>query len=173
MQMMRREWIDEGKPKLYYEDEENNGANTTNTIAPESTSNTASGEQRIATRSTESEQTGSSGENTTRQQPENTVPSIFGVGRNTSANDDDNGLFCTDEEDNNNNTSAPKADDAIPEEDDLDALLAEQDAVEAGASGNASEPNNATGGPGPGAPRPPDDDFADEMEAMAGMGNPW
>lgn len=180
---MRREWIDEGKPKLYSENE-NDETNPTDTNPPEATSNTASGEQGASTRTSEPEQASPLGDNTATPQPENAVPSIFGGGGNTALdgpsapnhiNDDDDNLFCTDEEDNNdNNTSAPKNNDAIPDEDDLDALLAEQEAMEAEASVNASKSNNASGGTGTGAQRPPDDDeFADEMEAMAGMDHPW
>lgn len=175
IQVMRREWIDEGKPRLYYENEDNEPT-TTNANVSESTPNNASAEQGLTSRSTEPEPTGLLGENTSTLQPENSIPSIFGGGANTApskpsaANDDDDGLFCTDEEDNN--TAAPKNNDAVPEEDDLDALLAEHDVLEAEAGGNPTGGSTAASA-GPGAQRPPDDEFEDEMEAMAGMDNPW
>jgi replication fork protection complex subunit Csm3/Swi3 len=169
IQVMRREWIDEGKPRLYYENE-NEEPNLTNT-----TSNDISGEQGTTTTSTEQGQPGPLGDDTITQQPENLVASIFGGGPNapafskSTANDDS--LFFTDEEDNAA-TAPPKPSDAVPEEDDLDALLAEHDAMEAEPSSNPSRSNNATGS-GTGTQRPPDDDFEDEMEAMAGMDHPW
>ena len=171
IQVMRREWIDEGKPRLYNDDVQNNESNSTNangpsTSLPDRTTNDASGEQQDTTQS---------GDSGTTLPSENVVSSIFGGGsgvpRKSSTNDDLD-LFMTDEEDNN---AAPKAPEVpeVPEEDDLDALLAEQESMEAESSRNPPATNNASS-TGPGAQRPPDDDdFEDEMEAMAGMDNPW
>ncbi|KAK2760366.1 chromosome segregation in meiosis- protein [Arachnomyces sp. PD_36] len=182
IQVMRKEWIDEGKPRLYYEDE-NNDTNTTadtNRVSVNAANN-ASEERRATSQTAETGTAGPSRTGDTAQQPEPLVPSIFGGGSNTVPSrplvskgnmEDDDGLFVTDDEDNSAPAQKDK-DSGPPDEDDLDALLAEHEVMEAENSGNQSKPGNGASGSGPSARRPPDDDFEDEMEAMAEMGGPW
>ena len=169
IQVMRKEWINEGKPKMYLDEvsippsgeakEEGNaeqeprvdGAEHRDVLA----SHNASGaEHDPGLRSHEANVLPEVERDTGAYQ------SIFGGGnvRGVGATRKGNELFLSDDEK-----------EGSPDEDDLDALLAEE------AVKSASGTRNVVKAPNGQVDRrvEEDDEFADEMEAMAGMDDTW
>ena len=142
MQVMRKQWIDEGKPRNRLADYEDNTEGTrekhnSSTTVPQN----GPINQNSDTQSTEVRKTG-----------EPPVRRIEAGGEES--------LFVTDDEAENH--------DMQPEEDELDALLAEDAAKSIFGNGIAKQT------------KPPEkpqvesrDEFADEMEAMEGMDHEW
>lgn len=127
MQMMRKDWIDEGKPRrATRQDEYDEGEAPEKTPAPESTEDMDGVEQ--------------GGQGDPRPQSEHQEPLHLPTG-----------------------DSAGPAESGDPDEDELDALLAESE-----------QPNTTVPQTLPTRPVPAQDDpFADDMEAMADMDDMW
>ena len=126
MQMKRKEWIDESKPRPIYED------------APKITM--------------ASEETNAADD----QQEDNVVPER--VAEETLPNQEQDDTPNQEHD----STSGPLSNPEVNEEDDLDALLAEDAAAGSTSRAEGSTSNVA-----------PQDNFEDEMEAMADLNDPW
>jgi replication fork protection complex subunit Csm3/Swi3 len=164
MQMMRREWIQEGKPKPPRDDEEEDFVIPTEDAVPEDTD----------ARGTE-EEPSNVGSRPKTQQPEGAQPrnNHNPFGEEEPDEDELDALLAESEAasapapvtSKQNNTQP--AEDQEPDEDELDALMAE-DAT------NDNVPKSLFGGPVSSTPATnaapdPQDEFDDDEEAMAGM----
>lgn len=164
MQVMRKEWINEDKPKPRMDTyEEETGTSASGDTAPTGDSIDRMDLDDAAL-----------GDNVGGEVPQNSAPSnpggrtsIFGDGtrtttRNTRSifdDDDDEDLFVSDP----NTASKPSdhvPDNAAPDEDDLDALLAETEQNDSTATSNPG-PNSL-----PSRPTVNNDDYDDDLEAM-------
>lgn len=150
MQTMRREWINEGKPKEIFESLES----TSLSPAPkrqtlESTDNeptTIVPRKRLETPAAIDDDEDLYAATPKPDRPEDNSKRIASTNKN---------LFASDDEEMGDQ----------PPEDDLDALLAEDQAksVPKQTSSLSENPSSLTR----------EEDFEDEMEAMTGMGNMW
>ncbi|GAD94870.1 predicted protein [Paecilomyces variotii No. 5] len=154
IQVMRRQWIDEGRPDYRHRDDSTPTGETSTTLR---TSSGQAGEQRPS-EATDNAQTmeidslTSSERNTTERRPNNAG--------------DDGKLFMSDDEDVGDNTRKDADGEGMPEEDELDALLAERE----------THDDHLHREPAPQAPveeGPPEEDFEDDLEAMADSNIPW
>lgn len=163
MQVMRKEWVDEGKPRrqvdAYEEDIERRGEGTGDVpsgggddmdldIGPVG-QGVAEGENVEHARDTNAKE----------------LPSIFGNGGRPPLNsnslfddDDDEDLFVSDPNPSSKPLN-PEPDSAAPEEDDLDALLAETEQNDT-ATGSKPGPSDIPSG------QAANDDYDDDLEAM-------
>lgn len=170
MQTMRREWIDEGKPKSSFDKDLDQGRSIS------TSTNKAPGALTDADRAKERAGAASTPDADIAQPPQRprtppgppadpdddlytATPGAVRVALALSkeTNSDSDSLFVTEA------TTRPQ-----PEEDELDMLLAED------AANDEQRLNDSAGGSASRASALPSaDDFQDEMEAMAGMGDMW
>jgi replication fork protection complex subunit Csm3/Swi3 len=157
MQMMRREWIQEGKPKPPRDDDEEDFVIPTEDAVPADTSasNTEKQSSNVESRS-ETQQTGGA------LARNNHNP----FGEEEPDEDELDALLAESEDVPASNDTQP-AEDQEPDEDELDALMAE-DAI------NDHAPKSLFGGPvsattAANAAPTRQDEFDDDEEAMAGM----
>jgi replication fork protection complex subunit Csm3/Swi3 len=150
MQIMRKEWIDEGKPKRYTED-----ASEEHTAGvPVNNGNMDMDGVDIGNSTSSGPQEPERQEGGLQDPTGDERPSLFGNGngnQRTEFDFDDDDLFVPDTINGEPKGSAPL--DNPPEEDDLDALLGEADDI---------EPQGAPTR----LPPPEEDDFDGDMEAM-------
>lgn len=143
MQMMRKEWINEGKPKRSTEEDR---------------------DSLILEDVHDDPETGNAGE---RGQTSN----IGTNGDSPSREAEQNSPHTREAEDTQNNSRQAQDGGGEPDEDELDALLAEDsmqgNAPSASLFGTGSVSTSAK------AKHQEEDEFADEMEAMAGMDDMW
>lgn len=159
MQMMRREWIQEGKPKPPRDDDEDDFVIPTEDAVAEDASTVGTEERRSNVES------GPETQQLDGAQPRNNHNPF---GEEEPDEDELDALLAESETpavSKQNNTQP--AEDQEPDEDELDALMAE-DAM------NDSAPKSLFGGPVSSATATkaapiPHDDFDDDEEAMAGM----
>ena len=157
LQTMRREWIDEGKPRNIFDN--NTSKDTTGPKAPqlETKSDSLSLNPDRATQDADNSAGLDLGDlySGTPEPP----------GRNGNVSNDNHGqndaLFLSDDDHD------PQLQD--DDMDDLDALLAEDSLRESHSSTTAKEQKQSTSNKAP----IKDDNFDDEMEAMAGMDDMW
>lgn len=161
MQMMRREWIQEGKPKPPRDDDEEDFVIPDENAVPENNNAHTSAEQSNAVDSMPEAQSNEGAQARNNHNP---------FGEEEPDEDELDALLAESESvplptTKQNNTQP--ADDQEPDEDELDALMAE-DAM------NDSVPKSLFGGPvssntATNAASQPRDEFDDDEEAMAGM----
>ena len=184
LQTMRREWIDEAKPRVGggggAEDEEHRdrtdggGSDGAGARGRES----GAGGERLDALAGQGEESRMQGEGSGEDRTSGTIAAPRARAEDV---DEDMGLFVTDDEDdefgeangregNDNGVGKEGGDADTPlDDDELDALLAED------AARGASEPGSAVRGAnkgietGGGGVQRAEDDFDDEMEAMAGL----
>jgi replication fork protection complex subunit Csm3/Swi3 len=151
MQIMRKEWIDEGKPKRYTHD----ASEEPTAGAPVNNGNMDTDRNDIGNNTSSEPQEPGRHDSGVQEQPTGDErPSLFGNGngnQRTEFDFDDDDLFVPDTINGEPKGSAPS--DNPPEEDDLDALLGETDGI---------EPRGAPTR----LPPPVEDDFDGDMEAM-------
>ncbi|KAF2097938.1 Swi3-domain-containing protein [Rhizodiscina lignyota] len=148
MQMMRKEWIDEGKPKVQateQEDEEQQGDDM-NPAASETAASEPTGNKQTA-------------------QPENPSRSTAGDSGAESGSEGRIGA-------NGASSERPEPVEQ-PDDDELDALLAESANKDAGTTHHSSLFGNGAATSDAQQGRVQEDEFADEMDAMAEMDDMW
>lgn len=161
IQMMRREWIDEGKPKPPRDDDDDDFV-----IPNEDTQLDPPNNPNIPVRSI-----GSQEPQVRDDQSNGGAPTTQPIIANQEPDEDDLDALLAEEESatttqNQKPSNAPPTKDHEPDEDELDALMAED-------AQNDNAPKSLFGGPMSStknnAQRPPPDDFDDDEEALAGM----
>ncbi|KAJ9216697.1 hypothetical protein DTO166G4_1543 [Paecilomyces variotii] len=166
IQVMRRQWIDEGRPDYRREDDSSNQDKSYSVTRVEGTS---SGSRDVPAPTAEQN---SSGVTDLAQTMEtNGAASLERAtteGRRTNAGDDGK-LFMSDDEDAGNDTRKNAGGEDMPEEDELDALLAEQETRD----DESHHPRHEPAAPAPIEERAPEEDFEDDLEAMADANIPW
>lgn len=164
MQVMRKAWIDEGKPRP--------GGETTEDVDHARETRSGDGESGGVRRQLQQSSGEQSAEAQRARRTRTQEPTANGDSELYSVTPDPARAKSLDLEAGAGGTGGIANDgDDQPEEDELDALLAEDAArMEKQQQGNSTDPSLTAQLVGR---RPGEDDFADEMEAMVGMNDTW
>ncbi|KAL1845709.1 chromosome segregation in meiosis-related protein [Paecilomyces lecythidis] len=157
IQVMRRQWIDEGRPDYRQGDDSIDQDNSYSTTLVEETTTAPRTEQRPSEVTDNAQTMETDGLTSLERDTIERRPNYTG---------DDGRLFMSDDEDMGNETRKEAGGEDMPEEDELDALLAEQEMQD-------NHPHRESAPQAPVEKRPPEEDFEDDLEAMGDSNIPW